>query len=66
MGEKARKLYPQTPFILLYRQPGEVIRSQQKRRGMQSIPGLLEPEIFGFTKNEIAICWFGRIHSQGD
>lgn len=48
-----RKLYPQTPFILLYRKPDEVIRSQQKIRGMQSIPGLLEAEIFGFNKNEI-------------
>jgi hypothetical protein len=51
--KQLRELYPQTPFILLYRKPDEVIRSQQKKRGMQSIPGLLEPEIFGFNKNEI-------------
>ena len=51
--QQLRKLYPQIPFILLYRKPDEVIRSQQKRRGMQSIPGLLEPEIFGFNKNQI-------------
>jgi hypothetical protein len=48
-----RQLYPRVPFILLYRKPDEVIRSQQNKRGMQSIPGLLEPEIFGFKKNEI-------------
>ena len=48
-----RALYPQTPFIFLYRRPDEVIRSQQKKRGMQSVPGVLEPEIFGFDKNEI-------------
>ncbi|MDP4261971.1 MAG: sulfotransferase family protein [Bacteroidota bacterium] len=48
-----RKLYPRTPFILLYRRPDEVIRSQQKRRGMQSVPGLIEPALFGFDKNEI-------------
>ncbi len=48
-----RELYPNIPFILLYRQPDEVIRSQQKRRGMQSVQGVLEPEIFGFDKNEI-------------
>lgn len=48
-----RELYPQTPFILLYRSPDEVIRSQQKNRGMQAVPGVIEPEIFGFDKNEI-------------
>jgi hypothetical protein len=48
-----RQLYPQIPFILLYRQPDEVIRSQQKNRGMQAVPGVVEPEIFGFDINEI-------------
>jgi hypothetical protein len=51
--KQLRELYPQTPFILLYRRPDEVIRSQQKNRGMQAIPGLIEPGIFGFDKNEI-------------
>ena len=51
--KQLRELYPQTPFILLYRKPDEVIHSQQKKRGMQSIPGLLEPEIFDFNKNDI-------------
>ena len=51
--KQLRELYPQIPFILLYRRPDEVIRSQQKNRGMQAVPGLLEPEIFGFDKNEI-------------
>ncbi len=51
--KQLRELYPQVPFILLYRRPDEVIRSQQKKRGMQAIPGLIEPEIFGFDKNEI-------------
>jgi hypothetical protein len=46
-----RELYPQVPILLLYRRPDEVIRSQQKNRGMQAIPGLIEPEIFGFDKN---------------
>ncbi len=43
-----RKLYPQVPFILLYRHPAEVVRSQQKKRGMQAIPGLIEADLFGF------------------
>lgn len=43
-----RKLFPQTPFILLYRSPEAVLRSHQKNRGMQMIPGLIDPELFGF------------------
>ncbi|WP_143159952.1 sulfotransferase family protein [Chitinophaga jiangningensis] len=46
--KELRELYPQTPFILLYRRPDEVARSQQKRRGMHAIPGLIEPALFGF------------------
>lgn len=48
-----RLLYPTVPFILLYRSPDEVIQSQRKRRGMQSVQGVLEPEIFGFDREEI-------------
>lgn len=51
--KKLRALYPGVPFILLYRHPGEVIRSQQKRRGIQAVPGLLDPAIFGFNREEI-------------
>jgi hypothetical protein len=51
-----RELYPGIPFILLYRKPAEVITSHQKKRGMQAVPGLLEPELFGFNKNEILQC----------
>jgi hypothetical protein len=43
-----RKLFPSIPFILLYRDPVEVIQSHRKQRGLQAIPGMLEPEIFGF------------------
>jgi hypothetical protein len=48
-----RKLYAETPFILLYREPGEVIRSHQKRRGMQAVQGVIEPELFGFDRENI-------------
>lgn len=51
--KQLRELYPQTPFILLYRRPDEVIRSQQKLRGMHAIPGLIEPALLGFEENEI-------------
>ncbi len=51
--KKLRSLYPGVPFILLYRHPAEVIRSQQKRRGVQAVPGLLDPAIFGFNREVI-------------
>lgn len=46
--ETFRRLYPDVPFVLLYRSPDAVVRSHQKRRGMQAVPGLIEPELFGF------------------
>lgn len=51
--KELRALYPAVPFFLLYRKPDEVIRSQQKKRGMQAIPGLIEPELFGFKKEDL-------------
>lgn len=51
--KQIRELYPQTPFVLLYRRPDEVVRSQQKQRGMHAIPGLIEPALLGFDSNEV-------------
>jgi len=51
--KQLRELYPQTPFILLYRRPDEVMRSQQKRSGMHAIPGLIEPALLGFAEDEV-------------
>jgi hypothetical protein len=50
--QQLRKLYPLTPFILLYRQPAQVFASHAKQRGMQAVPGLIEPQIFGFAPGE--------------
>lgn len=47
-----RALYPRTPFILLYRHPAEVVRSQRKRPGLHAVEGLLEPALFGFQPEE--------------
>lgn len=47
--EQLRTLYPGVPFILLYRNPLEVLQSQQRRRGMQSVPGIIEPAVFGLS-----------------
>ncbi len=49
-----RELYPTTPFFFLYRRPDEVIQSQQKKRGMQAIPNLIEANVFGFNATEIS------------
>jgi hypothetical protein len=57
--ERLRKLYPDVPIVLLYRSPDEVLRSQQKRRGMQAVPGIIEPVIPGIKPEEI-------IHSDFD
>lgn len=51
--KELRQLYPHTPFVLLYRQPDEVIRSQQKKRGMQAVPGVVEPSVFGFDTAQV-------------
>lgn len=51
--ETLRNYFPKLPFLLLYRSPQEVIRSQQKQRGMHALTGLLEPQIFGHTQEEL-------------
>ena len=49
---RLRTLFPLVPFILMYRNPFEVILSQQRQRGMQSVPGIIEPEVFDFTNEQ--------------
>jgi hypothetical protein len=51
--QQLRQLYPTVPFILLYRSPDEVMRSQRKERGKQAVQGVLEPAIFGFDASII-------------
>lgn len=51
--KELRALYPHVPFFLLYRKPAEVLRSQQKKRGMQALPNFLEAAIFGFDEHSI-------------
>ncbi len=53
--EQLRELYPKVPFILLYRDPWQVLQSQQRRRGMQSVPGMIEPAVFKFTPAQSAV-----------
>ena len=51
--EQLRDLFPSVPFILLFRNPLEVIHSHQKQRGMQSVPGMIEPGVFGFSEEQL-------------
>jgi hypothetical protein len=46
--DRLRRLFPDVPFVLLYRTPEEVMLSHQRKRGIHAVPGLIEPEIFGF------------------
>jgi hypothetical protein len=49
-----QRAFPGVPWIFLYRQPVEVLMSQQNHRGAQMLPGVLEPEWFGWTLAEAA------------
>jgi hypothetical protein len=40
-----RKVYPDTPFIFLYREPSEVLASHRRQRGPQMVPGLLDTSL---------------------
>jgi hypothetical protein len=46
--EQLRRLYPSVPFIAIYRTPDYVYHSHKKMPGMHIVPGLIEPELFGF------------------
>ncbi|MBL0335265.1 MAG: sulfotransferase family protein [Chitinophagaceae bacterium] len=63
--EQLRRLYPGVPFILLYRSPDEVLRSQQKKRGMQSVPGIVESSLMGISDEDAACTnldfYFSRV-----
>lgn len=47
-----RSWYPDVPAFLLFREPGEVIRSHQRQPGMHAVPGLMPSALFGLTQEE--------------
>lgn len=47
-----RRLFPAIPFFLLFREPMGVIRSQQRQRGLHSVPGMIEPEVLQLTAEQ--------------
>lgn len=48
-----RALFPELPFVLLYRNPTEVLKSHSKLKGMHMVPNLLPSKVFGITTQEI-------------
>lgn len=47
-----RRAFPDTPWIFLYREPVEVLVSQLRLRGAQTVPGIVPLEWFGFAPED--------------
>jgi hypothetical protein len=48
------RAFPGVPWVFLYRDPAEVLASQFRRRSAHMVPGVLEPELFGFDAETAA------------
>lgn len=46
------RVYPDVPWIFVYRDPVEVMVSQLAKRGAHMMPGTIEPELFGMNLAE--------------
>lgn len=44
--------FPGVPWVFVHRSPVDVLVSQMRRRGLHTIPGVLEPELFGLAPGE--------------
>ncbi len=49
-----REAFPEVPWIFLYRDPVEVMVSQHRQRGVQMIPGIVDPRLFDFDPVAVA------------
>lgn len=47
------QLFPDTPWLFLYRSPEEVLVSHARMSGYQMVPGLIEPEWYGWKASDI-------------
>jgi hypothetical protein len=47
--------FPGTPWVFLYRDPVEVLVSQARMRGAQTVPGVVAPQIFGIDPQTIDV-----------
>ena len=46
--EHYRRIFPQVPFVIIYRHPGEVLESNNRKKGIQGIISQVPPEIYSF------------------
>lgn len=51
--EKIRKCFPAVPVVLLFRNPANIVNSQQKLPGMQSIKGYLPLRLLGIAPENL-------------
>jgi hypothetical protein len=51
--ELIRRAFPTTPWVFVYRDPGEIMVSHHRRRGSHMVPGLIDPAIFGWERSEV-------------
>lgn len=42
-----RRAFPSVPWVFLYREPRQVMASHLRRRGVQTVPQLVDPRLFG-------------------
>ena len=47
-----RRAFPSVPWVFLYRDPVEVLVSQMRQRGMQMVPGMMPPHLYGLEGDE--------------
>jgi hypothetical protein len=47
-----RAVFPEVPWVFVYRHPLEVLVSLMSSPGLQAIPGLMEPAIFGLREED--------------
>ncbi len=46
------RAFPSVPWIFLYREPADVLASQMRQRGIQTVPEYLPPALFGLTEDD--------------
>jgi hypothetical protein len=47
-----RRAFPDVPWVFLYRDPVEVLVSQMRQRGMQTVPQFMPPSFYGIAAEE--------------
>ena len=48
------RAFPNVPRLFLYREPRAVLASHLRQRGVQTVPGMLDPALFGIPMSEAA------------